>query len=215
VASPLKLSDWFWQTNDSLLNELQREDVDHPIIRRVLAFAIDYISLGAVIGGGAIAMALLGDEHWTIHNLAAIVLTLVYFTLGASTHWRGMTMGKRIFKIKAVHENGKPIGIGRAFLRSVPIAILTNAFNIVRMVRSSYENETLTTFTSAMIILILVGVLYFALVKLNRQGLHDLLASTHVVEMDAVLETKKQLSVGVVVGYFVLAIVVLAATLVF
>lgn len=207
----MELNDWLQQNIHALRSEVQGKAVDHPVIRRALAYVVDYVCLGIVIGGGAITLMTLEkfDDYWIAHNCAGVVFTLVYFTLGASNYWGGMTLGKRFFKINVVHEDGNAIGIGRALLRSVPLALLTNAFNIVRMVEVVCANHTLTKLTSVLLILLLAGTLYFALLKLNRQGLHDLLASTHVVRTGAVLQIKKQLTWQLVVGYLVLVVVVL------
>ncbi|GAH83553.1 unnamed protein product, partial [marine sediment metagenome] len=77
--------------------------------RRLVAYIIDGIILGAIIG---VLMAIFGAQQ------AASWLGVIGFiyVIGFWT-WRGQTPGKMAMGVKIIKTDGSPIGIGRASLR--------------------------------------------------------------------------------------------------
>lgn len=182
---------------------MRGDDVDHPIIRRALAHVIDFFVLAIP---NFIAFLLLNESNggsvFLPHTLAIAVL---YFTISASKYASGRSVGKRVFRIQVVNEDGQFIGIARALLRSVPVAILTNFMSIMMYATDHYEPDSLILRVIALgIIFLIFGTLYFAVFKLNRQSLHDLIASTQVVELNSAVKTTKNLTAPLVFGFIAL-----------
>jgi uncharacterized RDD family membrane protein YckC len=73
--------------------------------RRFGALVIDWLLCELI------ALALLGDNYWTI-----LIFAVEVYLLTATT---GFTIGKRIVGIRVVRLDGKPVGLAWAALRTV------------------------------------------------------------------------------------------------
>jgi uncharacterized RDD family membrane protein YckC len=132
---------------------------------RFLAYFIDSILLSLIscplgFGIGLIGAATEVDPDspaWAginvLLNGVAILASWLYFALMESSSWQG-TVGKRLLKLKVVDTDGNPIGFGKATGR--------------------YFGKLLSS------MICLVGFIMAAFTE-KKQGLHDLLASTLVV----------------------------------
>lgn len=131
-----------------------------PFSLRCGAILIDYIILVAIVafstlvsrvlGGGARSM---GNSSETVGILIAVVVAV--FDLGILPGLTGLTVGKWATGLRILREDGRDIGIGRAFLRhfvGYPLSFVTLGLGFLM--------ATLTT---------------------RGRGLHDLIANTIVV----------------------------------
>jgi uncharacterized RDD family membrane protein YckC len=88
------------------------------------------------------------------YNIVILAITIGYFTyLHGST---GQTIGKMICQLKVIQENGEPLSYGKSFLRWIGYLVSAVVLNI--------------------------GFLWVAFDK-NKQGWHDKIAGTYVIEL--------------------------------
>ena len=121
--------------------------IDYIILVAILAFST---LVSRVLGGGARAA---GNSSETVGILMAIVVTAL--NLGVIPGLTGFTVGKWAAGLRILREDGRQMGIGRAFLRhfvGYPLSLITLG----------------------------LGFLVIAFTARGR-GLHDLIAGTVVV----------------------------------
>lgn len=205
----LSLKNWLRISSKSIYNEFWGEDIDHPIIRRMLAFIIDFLIVFSINVIPLIAQffGLVIDLESHIILSINLLLCILYFTLLNSRTGGGQTIGKRVFKIKVTSEQGDPISPIKSLLRSLPITLFIHWYLIVFTLAS---NDLPFRYIVHVLLIFVYGTLYFSTVKLNRQGLHDLIFGTQVIQKGSAIHTTKNLNPGVVLG-FVLPVVVYLA----
>jgi len=122
---------------------------------------------------------------------------------------RGQTIGKRIFKLQVVDQQGGLISFWRSFLRSLPISVAIDSITIylILLTTSSTPIYEITVIGLAFNI---VGLFYFPLIKLNRQGIHDLLASTQVISLGTKATHTGQVNAREILGYLAVTLVTIA-----
>lgn len=137
-----------------------------PFALRCGAILIDYIILVAILAFSTLVSRLLGggarsagNSSETIGILLAVVVAAL--NLGVLPGLTGFTMGKWAAGLRILRDDGRAVGIGRAFLRhfvGYPLSFITLG----------------------------VGFLITALTSRGR-GLHDLIADTIVVREGPVM----------------------------
>jgi uncharacterized RDD family membrane protein YckC len=149
--------------------------------KRLLAFLIDSILLG--IFGQLIALTF-SDFFYNIGPYGrpiGWVIALIYFGIMNSKLSSGQTLGKRLMKIAVRNGNNEAIGLGRSFVReSVIIApALCNGWSLP-ILQNAVMNVILT-----IIVFGLGGAILYTMVfnRGTRQGIHDLLVGTYVVNL--------------------------------
>jgi len=193
-----------------LNDEVWGTDVEHPVVRRLLAYIVDYLVYAAF--GGVLTYILYQTDTYDFARLLGILLTAttIYFTWGASKYSNGQTLGKKVFRIQVVDEAGIHISMLRAFMRSILITLATSSLSVLLLLRTYYgASDTTVLVFESLLLTFIIGVLYFGTVKLNRQCIHDLLLSTQVTEKQSLVTTEKRLTFKLLVGYLTLTIVVL------
>jgi uncharacterized RDD family membrane protein YckC len=118
---------------------------------------------------------------------------------------RGKTIGKRVFKLKVTDEHGEYISIWRSLLRSFPLLLIIN-FHVIAL--SMHLEGLEFIYIMYGLFIFFIGIVYFAIAKLNRQGLHDLIAGTQVVSKDVNISTEKNLTLGLVSGFILILVIV-------
>lgn len=111
--------------------------------------------------------------------MVELCLLTTYLTLGNSHKFKGQTIGKKILGIKVVDSNGEYLGLIRSFLRSVIPVLLMNSLFIMRYIISEHDN--MNSFIYLSLCSLLFATIYFPLLRLNRQTLHDMLVSSQVI----------------------------------
>ena len=125
--------------------------------RRFFAFGLDsliLILLGTVII--TLRAELNHPEYWQKTELIRMLLRSLYFVV-MWVNFNGQTIGKKVFGIKIVTVDGKPLGYGKAILRAI-----------------GYEISALPLF---------LGLLWVAWDK-DKRGWHDKIAGTKVIVTD-------------------------------
>ena len=132
---------------------------------RVLAYIIDNVIMLVIFcplgfGLGIVAAAAEIDENspeWAVLNLVingvSIIVGWLYFALMESSSWQA-TVGKKLLKLKVTDTNGYPLTFGKATGR--------------------YFGKILSS------MICLIGFIMVAFTE-KKQGLHDMLANTLVV----------------------------------
>lgn len=183
-------------------NEAFGERTDHPLLTRILAFLVDYGLF--YISGTVIYFGLeLTNNHSTlVQLLTSIGLGTTYFTFGNSEICKGQTLGKKLFGIRVVDGHGKYISLVRSFFRSLPIVLLMNSYQIMYYVIIEQSDLYLLGFLT--LTTILFGTIYFLLVKLDRQGLHDILTYSQVIPRDRLVKIGKKMNWGLVMLFILI-----------
>lgn len=148
--------------------------------RRVLAFLADGIALG-IFGAG---LGLIwGDNFAHLGGWGRVIgfaIALPYFGLMNSSLCNGQTLGKRLARIKVIASDGRPLSIGRSFLRFgiLGVPYFLNGAPI--------SPEVMTTWLGSVLSVLVFGagisiVYLYVFNRRTRQSLHDLIVGSYVV----------------------------------
>lgn len=119
----------------------------------------------------------------TVVNAISIILTIAYFVVFQYLN-KGQTIGKKLFNLKIVSADEKPIKLSQIIIRSIFIyslisAILNIIFVYIIGKDSYYMVSTITTMIDTLLILITV---IFILFRQDKRGMHDVIAKTKVIK---------------------------------
>jgi uncharacterized RDD family membrane protein YckC len=202
---------WGHSNLKSFYNEVFGEPVDHPLIIRILAFILDYgiisiISLLTVVIPNAFGLETSQYIFW-VHLLFCIF----YFTLTNSKLTKGQTFGKMLFQIRVIDKEGNYLALGKSFIRCLPIIFVTNGLGIIYQVYllSEDDRSPLFIWSVTFIMTLLIGELYFPILKLNRQALHDLLVGSHVIPKSRMVNLEDGANMFIASGYIVIVAITL------
>ena len=150
--------------------------------KRLLAFAIDSMILGIL---GQILAIVFSEFFFNIGPYGRPIgwtIALIYFGFFNSKLVGGQTLGKRLMKLAVRDGNNKTISLGRAIAR-ISIIIAPALFNgwAIPILQNAAINVILTV-----IIFGLGGALLYTMIfnRGTRQGIHDLLVGTYVVNLN-------------------------------
>jgi len=143
---------------------------------RLLAFIVDAVVLlvilylfNAVSGSQTLINTATGKtvNSLTWHQWVFIAILFVYFV--GFWAWRGQTPGKMLGGAKIVKRDGSRIGIGRSLLRFIVYFLYLMVFGFAG---------------SRLIVLAVIIIVVLMIIALNKkkQGLHDLIAGTVVID---------------------------------
>lgn len=149
--------------------------------RRLAAWLVDTLILGLI---GQLISLVLGTYLFQIGPYGrplGLLLILPYFGVANSKIGGGQTIGKRLMKIAVRDESNSPIGLARSLGRTTLIALpaLFNGWAL-----PIFEGPILSWFVS-LLVFGLGGSIVYTMVfnRKARQGIHDLLAGTYVVNL--------------------------------
>lgn len=151
--------------------------------RRWLALLIDGLLLG--VAGQVLGWSM--SSHWfeigPYGRMVGFAASLIYFGVMGSRVAGGATIGKRMMGIAVRNKDGQPIGILRSIART--------SIWVVPMILNGWELRVMripiVTWVAAVILFGIGGAVLLTMVfnRRTRQGLHDLLAGTYVLRLDA------------------------------
>jgi uncharacterized RDD family membrane protein YckC len=149
--------------------------------RRLIAWVIDYLILliiGTIIG--QIFSSLL-YKIGPFGRPLGILIIYPYFGLLGSKIGGGQTIGKRLTKIAIRNNKNEPIGVNLSFLRIFLLSF--PAFFNSSFLMS--EESNFFVFLQYLLFFGLGGAILFSIVlnRSTRQGIHDLIVNTYVVEL--------------------------------
>lgn len=111
-----------------------------------------------------------------------VVITIIYFIF-FQYKMKGQTIGKKIFKIKVVENNSTP-SLKAIILRTVIIdSILSGILGIIILYILNKDNYYLGyLLISTVEVIFAFASALFILYRKDKQGLHDMMANTKVIE---------------------------------
>src|SRR6185312_5466709 len=148
---------------------------------RVGAFLIDAILLGGI---GQLLGLLFYDQLCALGPWGrplGFLIALAYLVPLTSALGGGRTLGKRALQLQVVDRRGRPLSAGRAALRE-SVLILPSFLNHA-LVPAGFNTAAVGTAMSIGIFVVGPTLIYLLVFnRRTRQGLHDLLAGSYVVE---------------------------------
>lgn len=173
------MKNWFNKLRRDIYNEIWGEKVDHPLIKRSVAFIIDYLLTSILTFGLLILIETLKFDTGEVNILTNAFVALTYFSLLNSKLFRGQTIGKLITKIQTVDNNSKLLRFDKSLLRSIPVALLTISYPLLVYLFS--VNETLFQLTIVIMVILTSASIYFPIANHSRQTFPDLILGTQVI----------------------------------
>ena len=198
--------DWTKELSTSFYNEFFGEPVERPLLRRQGAFIVDAIIFLSFVNLISFIIYWVHVEIKVFYILIVeIVIGTLYFGVFNSYLTEGRTLGKRIFKLKVVDEDGNYISVDRATLRGLPIVLILRFDSIAR----AFVQEGIEfIYIISGLFIFLLGIFYFSVVNLNRQALHDLIVGTQVLSIQVNTTTRKRLTALHILGFIITITVV-------
>jgi uncharacterized RDD family membrane protein YckC len=173
------MKNWFNKLRRDIYNEIWGEKVDHPLIKRSVAFIIDYLLTSILTFGLLILIETLKFDTGEVNILTNAFVALIYFSLLNSKLFLGQTIGKQITKIQTVDNNSKLLRFDKSLLRSIPVALLTISYPLLVYLFS--VNETLFQLTIVIMAILISASIYFPIANHSRQTFSDLILGTQVI----------------------------------
>ncbi len=148
--------------------------------KRLLAFIIDAAIM--MLAGQLIGMALAEplSQIGPYGHLLGLLIVLPYFGIMNSSLTKGQTFGKKIMKVNVVSQELEPISLGRSILRILILAIPFFLYGL-----SIPEiNHPVITWVISILVFGMGGVILYTMTfnMESRQGIHDMLLKTYVVD---------------------------------
>lgn len=170
------------------------------VFKRIVAYIVDYIILnivgfivGKIVGYDAISSAFkaasgktIDAQAFRIYSIVILIITIAYFVLMESSPKQG-TLGKMLLGIKITDENGDRISPITALERYVIFGVFGIITSVLSIVQGPPKISTTTPAVGASTIIGLIGFVYYIIILITmlsseyKQGLHDKLAKTYVV----------------------------------
>ena len=177
--------------------------------RRFFALFIDSIIVGIL--GTVVSFIIGASIH--LNYLVAFLIAVLYFSLGFWGKVKGGTIGKRLLALRVIDLSGHGLNYGRAFLRSLPIAILLVS-NETRegLPQLAYPLSIPTNIMAyAITVFVFLALLISVIFHPQKRGIHDMLAGTLCVKV-APAQTVSPIKVGTKlrIGLIVVAVASLA-----
>jgi uncharacterized RDD family membrane protein YckC len=176
--------------------------------RRFFGFSIDSILVGLVGGGLGFFFFDYLASLGLLGRVVGFVIALLYFVPLNSRIGSGRTIGKFLVRTRVVGRDGKPVGLGRSFIRYVVLAIPV-FLNGAPLPPSIYQSQIFPLLS--VVVFGLGGSIIYLLIfnTRTRQSLHDLIAGTYVVEYSSELDP---VTVRFWPGHIVLVCLILLAS---
>lgn len=97
--------------------------------------------------------------------------------------WKGQTLGKKLFKLQIVPNEGKELNPSRFMLRQILVSnIIFQAISLFTLILCSKNTYTnITTYIDYMSQLVQFLMLGFVIFRDDERGLHDLIGNTKVI----------------------------------
>lgn len=119
------MKNWFKNFKQDIYHEIWGERVEHPVIKRSIAFTIDYLITASLTVGLLLFLEFVKFDSEEISVLTNVMVALTYFSLLNSNFCHGQTIGKLITNIQTVDNHSRLLRVDKSLLRSIPPALLT------------------------------------------------------------------------------------------
>ena len=148
--------------------------------KRLVAFIIDAALM--MLAGQLIGMALAKplSQIGPYGHLLGLLIVLPYYGIMNSRITKGQTFGKMIMKINVVSQELVPIGLGKSFIRILILAIPFFLYGL----SIPEVNHPVITWVISILVFGMGGVILYTMTfnMESRQGIHDMLLKTYVVD---------------------------------
>ena len=123
------------------------------------------------------------------------LVAVIYFTFGIGG---GQTLGKRILGLRVMDLNGDVPNFGRAFLRSLPLAILLSSAEIGEgLPQVGYPlNIAMNIVVGGIGVFVFLALLITVIFHPQKRGIHDIIAGTVCVKFDASPQLVSPMRIG-------------------
>lgn len=192
------------QTQSEFMTDSLPKQNPVPVLKRILAFLIDFILLNLLLFGAGYALYSGGEIRFSSAAMPLVILSsLVYFYLIQSPFLSGQSPGQRLLRLQCVSLNGTPPGHLQAICRG---GILTATISAHAEFTSTVF---LTTWVGLFYSLFIYGMMPTSAIFLlfDRHGgktIHDLVAGTRIIRRnDPVpqkVSVKKNLRLWILAG---------------
>ena len=117
------------------------------------------------------------------NTIVSIVVSIGYFIVFATLN-KGQTLGKKLFKIEVVNNDGKEPNIWNMLGRSIPLyGILTGIIHIISLYTLNVKSfNYATTIINYLYYGFVIICFFMVMYKKDGKGLHDLIGRTYVKE---------------------------------
>lgn len=117
------------------------------------------------------------------NTIVSIVVSIGYFIVFATLN-KGKTLGKKLFKIEVVNNDGKEPNIWNMLGRSIPLyGILTGIIHIISLYTQNVKSfNYATTIINYLYYGFVIICFFMVMYKKDGKGLHDLIGRTYVKE---------------------------------
>lgn len=136
-----------------------------------------------------------------ISQTIAIIIVLILYYVLFNYYNKGQTLGKKLMKLRIVNNDGDKVSINSYIIRMLTASpILSNLSTVVLIFTLSkekfliYDDKFSTVFG-----FVYITCLCFALYRNDGRGLHDLLASTIVVNENDIIKENDEIKEAVIV----------------
>jgi uncharacterized RDD family membrane protein YckC len=171
-------------------DESQLADVDDELVparfyMRVLAYLLDSVVVAMAIG---LIGAMVWDPDtyaWPEEALANFAIIFGYYV--ALEAWRGQTLGKRLCRLRVVMVDGSPANLRAILARRFTFFLVLSWMPVILAVLVGWEVAFIAS------LLGLVALITTVFSSPLRQGFHDRVGSTRVVETGLVVPWKESL----------------------
>jgi uncharacterized RDD family membrane protein YckC len=156
----------------------------HPIAgfwRRVFAFFIDMAILAVPAEIIGLIFLRYFNKMGSESQLLGLIFLLPYFGIMNSKICDGQTLGKKVFNIAVRDQNDQPISLAKSLLRTT--------FLFIKIIVTGICGFLLSAHTLILVLVSIVWAIYFGTIflviinKNSRQGMHDLIFKTYVVDL--------------------------------
>jgi len=121
-----------------------------------------------------------------IPSVITIICTILYFAV-FGYFCNGQTLGKRMLQLQVVSKDNKKASILKLLLRTIILTgIIMNVLNLILLF--SFDKGTFITANEYITItsrIIEMTILFMVLFRKNKRGLHDIIAGTKVIDLNA------------------------------
>jgi uncharacterized RDD family membrane protein YckC len=164
-------------------------------IKRLLAYWLDFIILLTLLVGSQWILYLFSDglpfiyfdsgyiiESWVLLTISTPVW--LYFIM--FEYYKSQTIGKRVFKIKVIADDGKKISVRQAVIRTAIKLLPWELTHIIILIPEPWWNIEIPEYSWLIYIPNALMVIYiiFLLCKRGTRSIHDYCARTLVKEVN-------------------------------
>jgi len=116
------------------------------------------------------------------YTIVDIVVLIAYFGI-FEWQWKGQTLGKKLMKIKVTSVDDKPVGVFSYCVRAVILNNIVITFLQLLVILFFNKDTYYPIYSNINLVgyVLLYLIVFFALVRKDQRGMHDLITGTQVV----------------------------------